>query len=201
MRGRELFRLAGPVLFLVELISRVIPKRVLKFLFSLVRWVPGLPGLGIRYVFVKRLCKSCGENVAVFEGVFIHHPENLEIGSNVSIHEMCYLDAAGGIKIGNDVSIAHGVTIVSSNHDYSSLDAKIRDAPVVLAPVTIGDDVWIGAGVRILAGVRVGSGSVIGAGAVVTREIPPYSIAVGVPARVLKSRLVYLTCEGKRSTI
>ena len=112
MRGRELFKIAAPILLILDIVCGVIPRGVLRGLFSLVRWVPGLPGLGLRYVLLKRLSKSCGDNVAVFEGVFIHHPQNLVIGSNVSIHEMCYLDAAGGTSIGNDVSIAHSSTII-----------------------------------------------------------------------------------------
>lgn len=188
MRGRKLFKYASLFLMLLYMIFRVMPIFLVRGIFSLVRYVPGIFGLGLRYVLLKRLSKSCGENVAIFEGVFIYNPKNLVIGSNVSIHEMCYLDAAGGITIGNDVSIAHGTTIMSSNHNYAVPTEKIRDAPIILAPVTIGDDVWIGAGVRILSGVCIGSGSVIGAGAVVTHDIPSCSVAVGVPARIIKRR-------------
>jgi acetyltransferase-like isoleucine patch superfamily enzyme len=59
---------------------------------------------------------------------------------------------------------------------------------MVSKPIEIGDDVWIGTGVKILKGVKIGKGAVIGAGSVVTRDIPPYSIAVGIPARVIKER-------------
>lgn len=59
---------------------------------------------------------------------------------------------------------------------------------MVSEPIEIGDDVWIGTGVKILKGVKIGEGAVIGAGSVVTRDIPPYSVAVGVPARVIKKR-------------
>jgi acetyltransferase-like isoleucine patch superfamily enzyme len=99
---------------------------------------------------------------------------------------MCYLEGEGGLSIGSDVSIAHGVTIMTTEHDYDVSKGKMRDAPVKRAPVSIGDDVWIGAGVKILAGVTIGDHVVVGAGAVVTRDIPSNSLAVGVPARVIK---------------
>jgi acetyltransferase-like isoleucine patch superfamily enzyme len=100
---------------------------------------------------------------------------------------MSYLDADGGLEIGSDVSIAHGTTIMTTEHDYEFSGGTMRDVPVKPAAVKIGNDVWIGAGVKILAGVNIGDHVVVGAGAVVTRDIPSDSIAVGVPARVVKS--------------
>jgi acetyltransferase-like isoleucine patch superfamily enzyme len=123
----------------------------------------------------------------VFEGVYLRHTERLRIGDHVSIHPMSYLDADGGLEIGSDVSIAHGTTIMTTEHDYEFSGGTMRDVPVKPAAVKIGNDVWIGAGVKILAGVNIGDHVVVGAGAVVTRDIPSDSIAVGVPARVVKS--------------
>jgi acetyltransferase-like isoleucine patch superfamily enzyme len=153
----------------------------------LARHIPTNLGVGLRYALLKRLMVACGECVAVFEGVYLYEARKLRVGNNVSIHPMCYINAGGGITIGNDVSIAHATTIMSYSHDYARPDMLIRDAPVIPAPVVIGDNVWIAAGVRIMAGVTIGEHSVVGAGAVVTKDIPPHSIAVGVPARVVKT--------------
>jgi acetyltransferase-like isoleucine patch superfamily enzyme len=123
----------------------------------------------------------------VFEGVYLRHTERLRLGDHVSIHPMSYLDADGGLEIGSDVSIAHGTTIMTTEHDYAFSGGTMRDAPVKPSAVKIGSDVWLGAGVKILAGVNIGDHVVVGAGAVVTKDIPSNSIAVGVPARVVKS--------------
>jgi acetyltransferase-like isoleucine patch superfamily enzyme len=98
---------------------------------------------------------------------------------------MCYLDATGGLTIGNDVSIAHGVSILTTEHEYAVPGVATRDAAVREAAVAIGDDVWIGAGARILAGVRIGDHAVVGAGAVVTRDVPARQVVAGVPARAV----------------
>jgi len=104
------------------------------------------------------------------------------------MHPLCYIDAQGDITIGNDVSIAHNTSILSFEHDYSDTTKPIAAGPCIPKKIVIEDNIWIGAGVRILGGVRIGTGSVIGAAAVVTKDIPPMSVAVGVPARVIKSR-------------
>ncbi|MGJ9402129.1 acyltransferase [Arthrobacter sp. KK5.5] len=101
---------------------------------------------------------------------------------------MCYIDATGGLEIGNDVSIAHSTSILTTNHNWSSVGIPIRDQAVSLAPVSVGNDVWIGAGVRILAGVSIGTGAIIAAGAVVTKDVAPGTIVAGVPASVVKAR-------------
>jgi acetyltransferase-like isoleucine patch superfamily enzyme len=78
--------------------------------------------------------------------------------------------------------------MIAANHVFSDPDRPIHSQGLDHAPITIEDDVWIGGRVNVVAGVTVGRGSVIGAGAVVTKDVPPYSVAVGVPARVIKSR-------------
>jgi acetyltransferase-like isoleucine patch superfamily enzyme len=146
-------------------------------------------------MLVARLAKDCGDNVAVFEGAYLFELENMTIGNNVSIHEMCYLSAAGGISIGDDVSVAHATTIMSTEHNYSDVSVPIRDSGGRGDQVTIGSGVWIGAGVRILAGVEIGEHSVVAAGAVVVGNVPPFSVAAGVPARVIKE-----ICDSKHGT-
>jgi len=96
---------------------------------------------------------------------------------------------SGQIQIGNYVRIAPYVFIIAGNHRFEDTTRPIHEQGMTFAPVTVQDDVWIGAHVVVVAGVTIGQGSVIGAGSVVTRDIPPYSIAVGSPAKVVRSRL------------
>lgn len=187
MRGRQLFQIAAPIFNLSSPILILIPTTIVEFFLSLLRHFPTRLGIGIRYLLLRRLAKRCGKCVGIFEGVHIFQLQNTEFGENISIHPMCYVDAAGGLIIGSDVSIAHGTTIMTTEHDFSTPWEKIRDAPVKKSAVRIGSDVWIGAGVKILAGVNIGDHVVVGAGAVVTKDIPSHSLAVGVPARVIKT--------------
>ena len=185
MRGRTLFRATRPVLVALSAVFGLLPRGAARLLLTLARHVPTPLGIALRWALVRRLARRCGDCVAVHEGVYLFRLERAEIGDNVSIHPMCYLDATGGLTIGHDVSIAHGVSILTTEHDYALPGVAIRDAPVVEAAVILGNDVWIGAGVRILAGVRIGDGAVVGAGAVVTRDVPAGQIVAGVPARAL----------------
>jgi len=187
VRGRTLFARFRRPLRLGTAFLRLVPRPACALILSLVRHVPTVVGIALRYMLVARLAKECGDNVAVFEGVYLFELANMSIGNNVSIHQMCYLSAAGGISIGNDVAVAHATTIMSTEHRFSDSMVPIRDSGSESAQVTISNDVWIGAGVRILAGVSIGQHSVVGAGAVVVRNIPAWSVAAGVPARVIKA--------------
>lgn len=112
----------------------------------------------------------------------------IDIANNSQIGDYCNLYGQGGLKIGNNVMLASGIQIIPNQHGYNNLSIPIKDNPEFSEGITIEDDVWIGAGVLILDGVTVKKGSVIGAGAVVTKNIEPYSIVVGVPARKIKDR-------------
>lgn len=134
-------------------------------------------------IFARRI-----ETMRIKDGVTIWFPEGVEIGRNVSINEWCFLDGYGGLEIGDWARIAHGCSIISEDHDFSDPDRPIYMQDKIKGRVTIGKDVWLGAGVRVMKGVTIGDGSVIGAGSVVTKNIPEYSVAVGNPARVIRSR-------------
>ncbi|MDQ1439284.1 MAG: hypothetical protein QOK43_2913 [Acidimicrobiaceae bacterium] len=187
MRGRDLFRRFRPLLLGLSDGLALLPPSVARLLLVLVRGVPTRFGVGIRYVIVRRLAPSCGENVAVMEDVYLHNAHLLQVGDNVSIHPTCYIDAAGGLNIGNDVSVAHGASILTMDHDHARPGTPIRDAPVLLKPVRIGNDVWIGAGARVLGGVCIADHVVVAAGAVVVDDVPTDSLVAGVPARVVRS--------------
>ena len=120
----------------------------------------------------------------------ISNKYTLIIGENVQINDSCHIAALDSVSIGDNVLIASKVYISDHDHgDFSedSLRMPPRLRELVSAPVYIEDDVWLGEGVIILKGVRIGRGSVIGAAAVVTKDIPSYSLALGVPAKVVKT--------------
>ncbi len=123
------------------------------------------------------------------------------IQGNVRIGDECSVQAYGNIvgygdpdctegiiTIGNKVRIASHCVMVAANHRFTDPEQTIHGQGIDPAPITIEDDVWLGARVNVLAGVTIGQGSVIGAGSVVTKDIPPYSIAAGVPCKVIKQR-------------
>jgi acetyltransferase-like isoleucine patch superfamily enzyme len=131
---------------------------------------------------------KCGKGVTIRQFVTYDIPERLTLGDNVSLNEYVWINAVGGVEIGNLVRIAPYTCIVSFNHEFKDPNVPIKFQEKKLAKVVIEDDVWLGAHVTVTAGVRIGKGSVIGAGSVVTQDIPSYSIAVGVPARVIEKR-------------
>ncbi len=93
----------------------------------------------------------------------------------------------GPVRIGNDVILAQNIVMSGLNHGYQDVTLPIHQQKVSTAPIVVEDDCWIGANAVVTAGVTIGKHSVIAAGAVVTRNIPPFSVAVGNPARVIKA--------------
>jgi acetyltransferase-like isoleucine patch superfamily enzyme len=112
----------------------------------------------------------------------------ISIGKNCFIGEFNVIRGQGGVTIGDGVYTGPMVQIVAVNHVYADPNRPIREQGITARGITIEDDVWLGANVVVVDGVTVGRGSIIGAGSVVTKDIPPYSIAVGSPAKPVKSR-------------
>jgi acetyltransferase-like isoleucine patch superfamily enzyme len=186
MRGRRLFKLTLPVITLFVAISKILPRSIRYFLLIMFRNMPGYIGIGIRYIFLKSLALSCGKNVKVKSYVLLSHLDNLEIGNNVSINEFCSVGCLGGVSIGDNVAIAHGTTILSTEHDFLNQSQGVKEAPTITKKTKIGSGVWLGAKTVITAGVVIGENAVIGAGSVVTKDIPADTVAAGVPAKVIK---------------
>ena len=120
---------------------------------------------------------------------------NIKIGKNVSVQARSMLigygtvdDQSGLISIGDNSRIAPNCMLIAADHVFADPEKPIRCQGMKPGNITIEDDVWVGGGAHINAGVTIGRGSVIGAGAVVTKDIPPMSVAVGVPAKVIKKR-------------
>jgi acetyltransferase-like isoleucine patch superfamily enzyme len=130
-----------------------------------------------------------GDEVHVQENVLINANRGyVTVGSGSWIGPGSVIYGNGGIEIGSDVMIASHCTINTVSHYATRTDIPMKNQGIYCDPVCIEDDVWIGAGVTILQGVRIGRGSIIGAGALVTRDVPDYSVALGVPARVTANR-------------
>jgi maltose O-acetyltransferase len=146
--------------------------------------------LGLANPFRVTLCrfifKKCGKNIFVDRGACFG--DNIEIGDYSGIGNNARLDTAGGIVIGKYVMISPDVVILTANHKHDDITIPIGMQGAESCPVIIEDDVWIGTRAIILPGVRIGRSSIIGAGAVVAKDVPPYSIVVGNPARVVSKR-------------
>jgi acetyltransferase-like isoleucine patch superfamily enzyme len=112
----------------------------------------------------------------------------IKIGSYCTVNRFAILAGHGGLEIGNNVLISPNVIINPQNHIFDNPNIPIWKQGISKEGIRIEDDVWIGAGAIILDGVTISRGSIIGAGAVVTKNISAYSVAVGVPARVIKKR-------------
>jgi serine acetyltransferase len=130
----------------------------------------------------RNLWLHCGSTPADHQYGYFEIGEHSYIGCNA------VMGAGGGIRIGQHVLIGQGVHIHAENHNFADAQRRIDEQGVTYQEVVIEDDVWIGSRVMILAGVAIGRGAVIGGGAVVTTSVPPYAIAVGVPARVIGQR-------------
>src|SRR5215211_4441106 len=110
----------------------------------------------------------------------------ITIGARSLVGESCVLRGQGGISIGDDVFLAPLVQILAVNHVYVDTTRPISHQGITAQGIAIEDGAWIGAGAIILDGVRVGCNAVVGAGAVVTRDVPPYTLVAGNPARVVR---------------
>jgi acetyltransferase-like isoleucine patch superfamily enzyme len=114
--------------------------------------------------------------------------KEIVLGPQTYVGHRCLFYGHGGIRVGRDVLMANDVQLICGNHTFARRDLPIRAQPTEERPIVIEDDVWLGASSIVLGGVIIGRGSVVGAGAVVTRSLPPYSVARGVPAQVVGSR-------------
>lgn len=146
-------------------------------------WVAHLPSFRLRHWYYRRIMKySIGRDSSLHMGLFVTG-QNIKIGDNVVINRRVYLDGRIGVRIGNNVSISPEVYILSMEHDPNDPKFSTRGGIV-----SIGDHVWLGARAMILPNVHIGEGAVVAAGAVVTKDVLPYQIVAGVPARQIGNR-------------
>lgn len=185
MNGRKLFLKYDFIIKVLVKMSKYIPTPLFSSLYNVSSISEGKLPLLIRYLYLKKYCLSCGDNIFIGRNVVLKNLDKLSLGSNVSIHSFNYIDAAGSITIGNDVSIANMTSIISFNHTWENPSIPIKYNDVRLLPIIIDDDVWIGGNVKILGGVTVNKRTVLAAGAVVSKDVESMSIVGGVPAKTI----------------
>ncbi len=162
------------------------PDRALMGTSQLLSLVPGLPGQYVRRAFLQHAIAECHHTVVVEWGTTLSRA-GARLEENVYVGPSCHL---GLVHIEADALIGAGVHIPSggATHGFDDLAVPIRDQARNERAVRIGAGSWIGSGASVMA--DVGAGVVVGSGSVVTRALPSYVVAAGVPARVLRSRAV-----------
>lgn len=133
---------------------------------------------------------ACGKDCLILENVWVEYPEGLSIGEHVNIARGVIINAAGTVVIDDWALLAPDVIIYSQDHVFDGIDVPISLAEDRRAPIHIGEAAWIASRAIITAGVSIGAGAVVAAGAVVTRDVPPNTLVAGVPARVIRERIM-----------
>lgn len=152
---------------------------IYKFLYSLMNYVYGRAKakIGNSNIHPTAIIRE-GEHVTIGNHCLINHNNVIQAGKSIN----------GTITIGNYVHTGTNVIMLAFNHGFYTRDIPSKEQDYLEAPIVIEDDVWIGAGVIILAGVTIGKGAIIASNAVVNKDVPPYTIVGGVPAKIIKNR-------------
>ena len=126
--------------------------------------------------------KSIDDSFRMFPPFYTDFGKNITIGKNVFINSGCHFQDQGGVWIGDDVLIGHNVVFATINHDLEPKNNRKNH----YKPITVKDHVWIGSNVTVLPGVTIGEWAVAAAGAVITKDVEPYTVVGGVPAKFIK---------------
>ena len=168
-----------------------ISNKIKRFLWGLVWRAVGLmtpdrgfgPVRRIRTIVARIFGADIGLHSSLSNSCEIWYPGNLQMGSWSILSEKCNVYSVDKIKIGDRVAISREVFLCTASHDITSPVMELAHAPIV-----VGSDVWIGARAIVLPGVTIGEGAVVAAGAVVTKDVEPWTVVGGNPAKVIKRR-------------
>ena len=191
---------------------RVMSEEILAWFCALLSSIPGRSGQRLRSAYYRTVLRRSGSALAIGERVELACPQNISVGDEIYIvsgaviracgdasisigdhfalngNARIIADSGGRIIIGNGVLIGPNVVVRASNHGHARYDIPVWRQGQTGGEISIGNDVWIGANVVILPDVKIGSHVIVAAGSVVTKDLPDFAIAGGVPARVLKLR-------------
>jgi len=174
-------------------------KKIVYFvcLFSYYLFARHLPGsdvpynLGSKYIrrlFCKGIFKKTGKNINIEHGAFFASGKDIEIGDNSGLGINSRV--SGPLKLGRDVMMGPEVLIYTQGHNFTNKGIPMnQQGNSEKRQIVIGNDVWIGARAILLPGVTVGDGAIIAAGAIVTKDVEPYTIVGGNPAKLIKARV------------
>jgi maltose O-acetyltransferase len=162
--------------------------------YSFARYFPRFPNHCIGKKMRRYLCqfifRKSGKNINVERMAYFGVGKNIELGSNsgIGIRAQIWGVDVGELIMGDNVMMAPEVIIVTLGHRHDSIETPMCSQGGYATKVIIEDDVWIGVRAIVLPGGKIGKGSIVGAGAVVTKDVPPYTVVGGVPAKVIKMR-------------
>ena len=142
-----------------------------------------IPSRHLRKWFYQLMGAKIGKKTYPCRRVEILYPKGLHLSDGVSVGWFAELDARGGIVVDHDTNISSHVKLITGSHDIDDADFTAD-----FKPIHIGHNCWIGTGAIILQGVHIGDGAVVAAGAVVTKDVPPYELWGGVPAKYIRKR-------------
>ena len=176
----------GKQLSLNEASSKIINRLsnyLLDFELMLLRWIGYIPSHTIRNIKYRFFGIKIGKGSTFHMWANFYEPKNIKIGEDTIIGDHAFLDGRDKLTIGSHTDIASSVMIYNSEHDLEK-----EDFSAIVAPVEIGDYVFIGPRVIIMPGVKIGKGAVVAGGAVVTKDVDPFTIVGGVPAKLIGER-------------
>ena len=151
--------------------------------FLLVQCTGKIPSQRIRVWAYRQFGVRIGQGTTIYNSCELREPRRITIGEFSSIGDHCILDGRGGLTIGNSVNFSTGVWIWTAQHKMNDPDFGEESAPVV-----IEDFAWLSCRTVILPGVKIGKGAVVAAGAVVTKDVEPFAIVAGIPAKKIGER-------------
>ena len=189
---------------------KIFIEEIKEWMFFVLRNIPGKIGIILRkgfYFFSKKL-----NNVSIPVGFYFDNLKNVSFGKNVSIGVFCHFYSKGGIIkiednvalninvvinssiggriiIGQNSLIGPNVTIRTANHNFDSVKIPINKQGHKFGDIIIQEDVWIGANSIELGNVKIGKGAIIGAGSLINKDVDPFTIVAGVPAKLIKKRI------------
>jgi acetyltransferase-like isoleucine patch superfamily enzyme len=180
--------LPTPVLTVARAIRRRTEPLTYGVQLYMLKLIGKLPAHTMRRIFYRSAGVRLGSGAVIYGGAEIRAPRSVQIGANTIVGNDAILDGRAGIQIGAEVNLSGEVAIWTVQHDPQDANFGTKSGSVV-----VHDRAWLSFRVTVLPGVTIGEGAVVAAGAVVTHDVPPYTIAAGIPARVIGDRTRDLT--------